>query len=255
MDNTYFRYESLKKKIYNKLNSKFVQSEGDIISLYDLYQAIGNEFSEFKYLNAIKKQQIRKYNTRLFKCTPLIENVSFDIVNGSEHIYYKFKSINDLIYHQILMLDINYDKYQNYSNKHLKAKISKSIYHFLDISKEYNDAYIDILTKIKNKYPDFNFTLDDGSINEYDTFVYHDEFLSFKFSLSDLSCDICLDDINDIAIATSNLYKEGQLYDYLINFKDIILKKTAVNINDLNPLYQEIVKKYMDINLNKVLFD
>ena len=69
MDNTYFRYENLRNRIYNKLNSKFVQSEGDIISLYDLYQAINNEFSEFKHLNVIKKQQIRKYNTRLFKCT------------------------------------------------------------------------------------------------------------------------------------------------------------------------------------------
>ena len=57
------------------------------------------------------------------------------------------------------MLDDNYDKYQNYSSKHLKAKISKSIYHFLDITKEYNDAYIDILAKVKNKYNDFNSTL------------------------------------------------------------------------------------------------
>ena len=115
-------------------------------------------------------------------------------------------------------------------------------------------ALLAVLETFKNTYPNIDYKWDINNPSEYDKQIINDGFIEAKVSLNKIpNLFASFSSKEDLILSRTNTKSDGEIYDYLEFYNDEILKKTEVNINDLNPLYREIIGKSLNLGKTRTL--
>ena len=248
--------DELKAKIYERLNRNPVDEKGDIISLYTLVNTLKDELSDFNKVLITEKEKYVK-NKNLFR----------DLLNKKVYVEYVIPGVTEdgIAYIKLFLMDLNHETigelnlFDNYNSpelivldinrcsfQQLKKILSKN-------EKEFK-KYLYYLNIFKQDNPGFNFTFDSNNPNEYVKYEYSDDFMTCNVDLLNIdNTRITLKNIDDIDLATTRDKYNGILYDYIDFYNDEIMRKTEVNIEDLNPFIQSIIKRKLNLNNNNTL--
>ena len=113
-------------------------------------------------------------------------------------------------------------------------------------------GYFSKLAEFTRKYPNTGCEWNDQYPDMKDKF--EDEFLTAHFDLERIGSEALTFTKNeDQLLSNLKTKRYGELYDYVEFYRDSILCRTAVNIDELNPLYRTIVDKEREIDKGPVL--
>ncbi len=259
MESDDLKYEKLKKKILEKLNSKEIESSGNIINIYDLIEILILHYNEYKELYENKEQLKDKINlnSRIYN----LFKIKIPQIISINCKYYPIKNSNLML--NIPVLEIIFDKqhYALYSKNEgkyycLKTNYNDDLSNFYSYNSKILNKYLDKLEKFNEEYPLFsNLNVDwfkkNKSILVDDGFVYCDiNFNHLNHSLLTLSNK---DDLFVSLIRKNNLDRE--LYEYIEFYNEALQKRTSVNLNKLDPSIRYIVSHYytLDKPLTRIL--
>ena len=246
-------YTELYTKICDKLDSDDVIDESDEISAYTLANTICTGMNYYNYFlisgieKLIKTKNKKISLSSMFRSNypvPYIYNICPGIKEkGDKYIDIYFT--NALFNRKIgkAVIDSNMGINMEYlSDEYDKEKTLK----FLNDSLELFKSFMDVLDTFKEQYPEASFEWNNNSKDSKE--VIDDGFNTVSLDLEHPNFPVVsLSNLDDVSIAKTYSKKHGELYEYMDFFKDSIMKKIKVNINDLNSLYQIIVKEQMKL--------
>ena len=245
------RFDILKEKIDNRLDTPNIVSSGDNMSLYDLKKTVSRGFGKYNIVlvNEVNKMmkhmnsRIRKAN--LFKNDlPYIASINPKVENGypavtmifadKEGRYRGVGSVceNDHIFVELFKNEFNIEKTEEFirSNKlfwtHCLNALCAFIQEYPDTDYEWNDGLTDYNGKDQ--------VIGDGFVNSHMNLEKIDE------------ARCCFATLEDMETSRDKTRKYGELIDYIEFYNDAFMKKTQINVNDLNPLYRKVVDKTLE---------
>ena len=252
---SYNVFDELYLKIKEKLNSEDVINQKDEISAYTLNLAISWGMTPYnKILIDELAKKIKSINNRidalnffkmklknkipyLYKVCPTINEeeekyIEIFFTNG-----YSNRSIGKVIIDKNMSIKFDY-----FSDEYDKEKV-------LNFLKEYQDIYeviFNTLATFQEQYPNTPYQWNNhckAKSEEID-----DGFNVIYFDLERAgNPTVSFSNQRDIEIAKTHSKKYGELYDYVDYYKKTISRKMKVNINELNPLYQTIARKQIEL--------
>ena len=250
------KYDILREKIEERLSAPNVIDNGEIISLMTLQDTLKSAMGNYNSIlvnnsnDIVKRMNSMTRMNRLFKgdypyiqkLCPIIEengNCYIDIIFSDNNGRYVGKArVDD-------RTQISYDLLRTgYDDK----KTSQLIRNF-----QLNYLYIyDELLLFSYEYPNTRFEWN----TDYEPAKQKidDGFISAYYKLDELNkTSVTLSNLEDIELARIHTRKYGELYDYISFYQGKIMRSTPVNSNDLNDLYQQIVRKELKLNDNMSL--
>lgn len=243
----YDEFDKLYIKIINRLNSDDVVSQGDIVSLKDIQDACNEKLGVYnKYLIYDVPYIIKLINknafsfSRLRKIYPNLTNIkSYVTDTGNVYVRCIFKKEYEVKYilfskdkDSIEICNSNFEKGEDIEFLKRNSCVLMSI--------------LSVLELFVKDYPNVEYIWNKDYRNMLDQDISDNEFISeIHLNHPENTCVTFLNK-DEYCIAGTKSYKYGELYDYLEFYKDAFLRKTAVNINDLDPFIKEIVKDYLD---------
>lgn len=249
-------FNVLKNKIENRLSSELITDNNDEISLYTLYKSINNAMEEYNKVFVDDTKELRK---RINTQTLLNRYFKGEVPTVSD--FCPIVEKDGLFHIDVILADLN-GKYRGYATIDYTGKIEVNFLRHdyskektIDMLRKHSIKYIEYLNKLyefRNKYPnircewnseypEMNLKLDDGFLCAH-FYLERPDHYAFTFSK-----------LEDAEVASKNVKDYGELYDYIEFYKKDLLKRTCVNINDLNDLYKTIVTKELNLEKGPVL--
>ena len=243
-------YADLESRILARLSIPPVRTIGDEMSVGTLVSLLYDRFS--KYNNALVKDSyllIQSMNektrlNRFFKGEiPYISKmVSIIDENGECHLELKFTAgnyirVGEAIIDKDCNISVNTYRY-DYDNEKTLEFLKDYSYKFFQ--------YISVLNAFACEFPNTRCEWNNGYslMNEDIT----DNFITSHIYLDRLeNSNVALTDKNDKNISRDSYGQYGELNDYFDVYKSSFFNRQRVNINDLNPLYQRILEKDMQL--------
>ena len=249
----YKEYDELYLKIRDKLDSNDVVNDGDEISAYTLANALCAGMNYYNYYLIGEIEKIANHKNKCISLSSMFRiNYPVSYIykicpgvkeNGEKYINIYFT--NSLFNRKIgkAVIDSNFEiKMEYLSEEYNKDKTLKLFSDNLGLFEE----FMSVLATFKEQYPGVAYEWNNNFKGKKE--VLDDGFNTINFDLDHPNYPVVsLSNFKDISIAKNYSKKYGELYDYIDFYKVPIMKKTKVNINDLNSLYQIIVKKQMEL--------
>lgn len=247
------KYDELYKKINDKINSENVVDSDEEISVYTLTRLLNSGMSYYNHyfvdeLNKIIIQMNKEISKLFFfkirQLIPFIDRICPGIdEKGKEYISLYFTNLD----HSRIIGKAVIDKNLNINFEQLWYECDKDM--TVKYLREYKDTFrilFSVLDTFIEEYPYMSYQWNNnngkGKENVDDGFntasLYLEKPDSFALSFSEKE---------DLNIARNYSQKYGELYDFLEFYRDDISRKMKVNINDLNELYQIIVRNQLQI--------
>lgn len=248
-------YQRLETKITSYLKRTNIQSNQNIISIYDLYKALENKFSELKEVQISSKliEKINKDNTivkqtgKIFKDTEVIytkilDNVLATTSNNTSKITF-FYGIGThpetfTILKDFEDSDIYFDK-DTIPNKPFVKKYYDDIMYIFHTLESFSEIM----------------KVDIGLASENDRIkpiVFTDGFLTLKINYDvygNVNTNITINSKEDTTgIYQREWFSRKRLSELVSENNDEILKKIPINIKDLDTKYQDLVIEYKSSN-------
>ena len=247
----------LRKRLDEYLYMPAVKNEGDIINVYKLKEVINHELSDYNELFVNQgKRVIKLFNNKQFLklfYNPL--NISFikkivpEIKDGKCFVTIELDSEKQP---ERIVIDNDYDHPELYN-------LDGSNHTFERIRSLMNDKSIKLyvlsclasLNVFKERFPNMDYLWDYNNPSKDSTLKFDDGYVSFLFQLDDVySPHIGFADLDNY---NRSDYQIDTLYQMLDYDADNIMRRTPININDLNPLYREIISKEIDLGKSRAL--
>ncbi len=216
-------FRLLEKKILNKLNSPIVESDDNIVNLYDLNHAANEVLGKYnkviyKEVNKLKdsfNKLLSRENKRIQSIVPSIMNsIPYIIITTVEHVNGKV-NFNDVLY----------------TENSLSSKSAKKL--FKTMNKFIEDNY------------GLDFTWDQGN-DKNNVITSDDDFLSYKLDLRNVENPIVgFVNFDDAVTASLRIPQEGgELGDYIEFYKNDFLKRQSVSIHTIPKQFKNVYLKY-----------
>lgn len=216
-------FRLLEKKILNKLNSPIVESDDNLVNLYDLNHAANEVLGKYskviyREVNKLKEsfnKLLNSENKRIQSIVPSVMNsIPYIIITTSEHVNGRV-NFNDVLY----------------TENSLSSKSAKKLF------------------KIMNKFIEDNYGLDftwDQENDKNNIITSNDGFLSYKLDLRNIENPIVgFVDLDDAFTASLRIPHEGgELGDYIEFYKDAFLKRQSVSIHTIPKQFKNVYLKY-----------
>lgn len=216
-------FRLLEKKILNKLNSPIVESDDNLVNLYDLNHAANEVLGKYnkviyREVNKLKdsfNKLLNSENKRIQSIVPSVMNsIPYIIITTSEHVNGRV-NFNDVLY----------------TENSLSSKSAKKLF------------------KIMNKFIEDNYGLDftwDQENDKNNIITSNDGFLSYKLDLRNIENPIVgFVDLDDAFTASLRIPHEGgELGDYIEFYKDAFLKRQSVSIHTIPKQFKNVYLKY-----------
>ena len=242
------KIDDLYGRINYRLNSAILASDDEFVNAYDL--ACITYMSMKKY-NAIlvdyAKKDADSVNRRTFfkniftNRYPYIAGY-YPTVTEDGKIFIKVMFANDEgRYKGSAIIDENANVTidglsSDYEKKDALSVLSKSLTTYAIL--------IASLNAFKNDYPGHGYTWSNDSTCDSGLQVIDDGFTHVTINLSKPERAIAgLSSMEDIEVARSHSPIHGKLYDYIDLYSESFMKRMGIKIEDLNPLYKDILKK------------
>ena len=250
------KFVDLKRRIDERLSSNIVKDTDEEISLYTLRECIKNAISGYndvfindagKLCKIINKETILN---RLFKGqVPNVDSIESVVLP------------NGLVNIEAVLCDfdgrkagiLNIDNRCNMDITFLRPVYSKE--KTIDMFRKHSIKFVEYLNKLYDftkEYPNTKCAWNSKSTQMHE--MFDDGFLTAHFYLERPdSSRFSFSSDEDIAIASIKSKDFGELHEFIDFYNDELLKKTSVNINDLNDLYKKIVHKELNIKNGPIL--
>lgn len=216
-------FRLLEKKILNKLNSPIVESDDNVVNLYDLNHAANEVLGKYnkviyKEVNKLKdsfNKLLSCENKRIQSIVPSIMNsIPYIIITTVEHVNGKV-NFNDVLY----------------TENSLSSKSAKKLF------------------KTMNKFIEDNYGLDftwDLENDKNNVITSGDDFLSYKLDLRNVENPIVgFVNFDDALTASLRIPHEGgELGDYIEFYKNDFLKRQSVSIHTIPKQFKNVYLKY-----------
>ncbi len=235
--NEYELLFDLKKRIDDKYNCAEVNSNDEIVSLFDLVNSLKNSLDKY---NKVFVEELSSYKELLNKQIisenmngkniPLIDNIyPSSLAYVPNHIDFYFKNKNDEQYSGCVCFYSNLSYSSCLSNDYS----SEDTIDFFTHNKDALNRYFDLLDEFNQEYPNIN----------YEWNAYSDD---KNLILDDglLKIDLYLEKLNDVNFSFSF---DNSKYNDLINYdKKYLMKRISINRNDINDLYKKLLNNKND---------
>ena len=256
-------FDILYKKVDSRISADLVNASGDVISLYDLDQAINNVYG--KYTNVFDTElskQIHKMNNKNYFSSilghkvPQIGRIVPEVTeDGTVYLTVYFVDyynrvigsmiINNVRFYMFDVCDLDLNEYNR-----------KDLQNFLISNQAIFSRCLLYAENFAKEYEGIPFKWNDKSKSDYAIQSFDDGFLSIDYDISKAKKrQLIFSKIEDHEISRTWTPKYGEIYELFEFYNDSIKKRTPININDLNPLYRKIVDKYLsyetDMKLTK----
>lgn len=216
-------FRLLERKILNRLNSPIVESDDNLVNLYDLNHAANEVLGKYnkviyREVNKLKdsfNKLLNSENKRIQSIIPSVMNsIPYIIITTSEHVNGRV-NFNDVLY----------------TENSLSSKSAKKLF------------------KIMNKFIEDNYGLDftwDQENDKNNVITSNDGFLSYKLDLRNIENPIVgFVDLDDAFTASLTIPHEGgELGDYIEFYKDAFLKRQSVSIHTIPKQFKNVYLKY-----------
>lgn len=238
------KLDNLYSRIMYRLNGDDVESDNEIVSAFDVCNAVSDSLSFYNYLfckNA--KSFIKELNRSVdYTFVPFVRafkiyDVKFNVNNDGEAFIHIFLDNG-------ICIDVTGDKFKASINNHFLLS-DNYIKRFLAINNDKIRVYLEFLNEFATKFPGVNMTFGQNSQNINDVII-QDDFMVCRVCVGNPeSTQVLFSSFEDIELSFIHSKKYGKLYDYLVCYNKEFLKKMHVNVNDLNPFVRECVIKYL----------
>ncbi len=243
---------NLRNRIYDLFDKDVVKQEGDIISLYDLIEILRNDL--LPYTDALTldtEKTIKRINFKSIfnRKVPMISRI-IPTVRENNTVSLKIYFCDERRYAG--EVELTEDFYPNINNVDYDRYPVESICKLLNDNKEKFQSYLYLLRQFNMTHEgyDFEFNNEKNTNNQ----EIDDGFIACNLNLGNLRYNhATLSSVNDLRLALTKIQNFGVLYDYIEQYNDEIKKKTSVNINDLNPFIQDIVRKSLNKENTKLV--
>ncbi len=241
------RYLEFKTRLFDRLNSSNVEITNDVVSMYDVFNAVSNKFGFF---NAILLDNLDKEIRTM--------NMNNGYVILPDSVKRKNRKIGDVKFH------IQEDGYY-YCEVVYVDETGKEIGRTtVDNTIKVGNADNEVLRNKKYfvKYLDYLGVF--ASINHNMEYVWDrknpyvkpeiigDGFLNAKLDLNNLKRgNAHLASSKDLVLATYHYPKKGELADYIDFYNEEFMKKTPIELDSLNPFVQKIVREQYELEKGK----
>lgn len=249
-------FENLRVKIEDRLSRDNFVDNGEEISLNTLQESLQGALGEYNKVFVDDTRELAKninkqtFLNRVFKGdVPMVHSINPVILEDGNYYLEVLLSDRDGKYKGEAIIDKNFRVKFNF----LKSEYSKE--KTVQMLKNYSVKYINYFEKLINfsfEYPNTKCSWG----NQYDMAHQRvdDGFLVCHFYLDNLSStSFSFSSMDDNNIARTRSKKYGELFDYIDFYRGKLLKNTSVNINDLNDLYQQIVRKQLNLEKEPTL--
>ena len=243
------KYDRLYSQIMNRLNSEIVVNTSEEISMYDIAQCVQNEMSLYNVIllknldksiknlnrnNGYKKITPKYINKKL----PRIIDITNKINENSEpfiHIMFtdgrKIVLTGDSLNVRVVSTDFG----------------SAETIDFLNYNMDIFSIYCGTMLDFAQNFPGIEMTWGEKERNKM-TQAITDGFISYTVVPTNLEFStpvFASDEHNEIS--TTHNKKHSELYDYIAFYSEEILRKSKVNVNDLNPFIYKCLERNFDI--------
>ena len=251
------KIKDFKRRLFDRLNSKPVKNEGDIISLSELREILNFELEEYNNMFFINlKKTINIINTKqgflnLFNHDEVfISSIIPTIKDNNCYLIINFCTLNGI---NLGSAQISFDYNKNIINGIEDYDNLSSVDRILVSNKKTFELYLNKLVDFNNYHQNLDYSWNDSKPTEDIYHVVDDGFLYSIISLNEIpKVSVTLSNSEDILISRIET-NNGELYDYIDFYNDELLRKTAVNVNDLNPLYRKLVSKSLGLDKPRTL--
>ncbi len=245
-----YDYDVLKSKIFKRLTGEVIQSNENVISLYDLNNILKIHYNKYISLYNLSKESEKlnnKLSSKIFmKRLPKIKNMKIIFENNIPFLKVIFENdTND----DNLEKFVTYGLYNGsvYINNHSEnKKFENEIYDFTNLNSKNILKYLYLAEEFVLEYNDMESKL----ANSKKVTCYNDGFLTSHISINNPNLiNFTLTSKRDFEIAISKRdLVEGELIDYLEFYKDDVEKRTAIDLNKIPSYIKSVVEHYYENN-------
>ena len=249
-------FDILNAKIQEKLSRDNVIDNKEEVSLKTVNDSLDSAFGSYNKCFVKDEQKfVKLVNKRIKRLNIFSNNIPYILdfcpsinEDGSYYIDVLFTD-SDYRFKGKATIDTDF----NINLDYLKDNYSKE--RLLKVLSDYKNiyaSYFELLNNFKNEYPNTSYAWNaDLSIGKL---VVDDGFnVAYLYLENTDHPVVSFSNSSDLSVSRYHSKKYGELYDYIDAFKYSILRKMKVNINDLNPLFQKVVRKELGLNDEKSL--
>ena len=243
------KIENLYGRINERLNAEEIESNDSFINIYDLNQMCIKQMNGLnKYFDESIKSKTKKLNFKykfsnlfkesnniyIYQVIPMIDEYNqpvIDIILANDKNRYCGELY--VIGNEYRLENFDETRFKNKQNRDL---ILASYESFMEL--------IPILNYFKSEYPNTSFKWDNQNPCETAVLDVEDDFLSCRINLnSPERTFLTLKSVDDILLATTHSKNHGKLFDYVEFYNEAFQRRLGVNVEDLNPMFKQIVEK------------
>lgn len=237
-------HDNLYSKIIERLNSSDVESDNQIVSAFDIRNALSDSLAFYNYLFVKNSSLLVKELNRSIEYTfvPFVRAFKINFINF-------FINESGEVF---IVLYLNDNKFIKITGDQFSAKLYGD--NSLDIDcdsfvKKNNDilrVYLGFLKEFSEKYPGVAMNFGTRSNNKNDI-VINDGFMYCKIRLGNPDdAQVLFSSLDDHYVSVSHSKKYGKLDDYLGYYNNEFLKKMYTNVDELNPFVKKCVIEYLE---------
>lgn len=248
------KYDELYSKIMRRLNSSKVKNTNEVVSMYDVACAVNEAMSLYNIL-LVKSQDriIKKLNKSLGyglltpsfvkKSLPRVSKIANTIdENGDAFVCIYFEDGNSIFV-------TGNSEFATIFNTTFTGS---EVLDFVKFNKETFNIYLGCLKEFASNYPGVKVNFGPWCKNSIDQKL-DDGFMACTVGVvNPEDTQIGFASMYDHSLATDRTKKYAELYDYVAFYNEELLKKSAVNVNDLNPFVRACVSQYLNIEDNSL---
>ena len=251
-------YDNLKRRILGKLDENIVPDTEEEISLFSLDRLLKDGLVEYNYIFVNDIEKITKLLNKKIKKTnrfkaklPLIYSISpYVRKDGRYYVNICFGDKEDKYIGEANVLEDESIVFETLRNGYYEETVSDFLNEHMNIF----SVYLTTLEEFKTDYPETDCSWNTDESKELKKARIGDGFLDASFDLDNpKSPGLSFSNMKDIEVSQYETADHDLLDDYVDFYKSGFLKRMRVNINDLNPLYQAIVRKQMELKKEKEL--
>lgn len=243
------KYDRLFKQIMERLNSERVVYTSEEVSMYDINESVINEMHIYNLIllqnldKSIKKLNRNNGYTLLTpkfvtkKLPRIIDIANYITEDGIPYIHIMFTNDRKIV--------LSGDSF-NVRVISTDFKSNETI-EFVNYNTDIFSIYCGTMLDFAQNFPGIEMAWGKHTNNKMKQTIT-DGFISCTIRPTNpsLSQPIFTKTENN-EIATKHNKKHGELYDYLAFYKEEILRKSKVNVNDLNPFIKTCLNRYLNI--------
>ena len=242
------KYLDFKDRLFLKLRSSFVERTNDVVSMYDVFDAVSKKFGLYNAIlidNLDKEIKLMNVNNGFFLLLDSFNKKNRRIGDIKFHV-----QKDGYYYCEVIYVDEN-GKEIGRTNVDNTVKVGNADKEVLRNSK-YFEKYLGYLGVFAEYNHDMEYIWD-RKHPYVEPQVIGDDFLNAKLDLNKTNyTHAFLANKNDFKFALYKHCEYGLLEDHVDFYNDELMKKTPVEINKLDSFVQDIVRKQYDLENGKI---